>query len=131
MALTTTNAGLGEYRKMQAGGSLTDASPHRVVQIMLQTALDRLSEAKGRMERGDVATKAESISKALGIIEGLQLNLDRDRGREVAENLDGLYEYMSRTLLRANLENRPELLDEVADLLLAIKSGWDAIAAVE
>ncbi len=129
MASITNEADLGEYRDVKARGSLSDASPHRVVQVMYQTALDRLSEAKGHMERGDVAPKTETISKALGIIEGLQLNLDRDRGGEVAENLNSLYEYMTHTLLRANVENKPERLDEVTVLLLELKSAWDAIAA--
>ncbi|MGI9258907.1 MAG: flagellar export chaperone FliS [Gammaproteobacteria bacterium] len=131
MTYGTAQSGLGEYRKVQAGGGLSDASPHRVVQVMLQTVLDRCSEAKGQMNRGETAAKAESISKALRIIEGLQLNLDREKGGDIAENLDALYNYSTQTLMRANSEDNPELLDEVSGLMNEIKSAWDEIAEAE
>ena len=128
MAYGTTNADMGEYRRVEAGGSLSDASPHRVVQVMYQTVLDRVAMAKGHMQRREIASKAAAIRKALVIIEALQLNLDRDRGGDVAENLNSLYEYMMELLVKANADDRPELLDEVSQLMIEIKSGWDAIA---
>ena len=131
MAFDMTNSRLNEYRDVQARGSLSDANPHRVIQVMLQTAIDRLAEAKGHMDRDDSARKTEAIAKALAIVEGLQLSLDPERGGEVAANLNNLYEYMSRTLLRANAGNSGELLDEVAQLLGEIKSGWDGIERVD
>ena len=48
---------------------------------------------------------------------------------EVAlEQLDSLYEYMAVRLTLANAKNDPEIIDEVARLLITVKSGWDAIA---
>jgi flagellar protein FliS len=44
-------------------------------------------------------------------------------------NLERLYDYVARTLLRANLENRVDLLKEVSSLLREIKLGWDGISA--
>ena len=116
---------MNEYRKVHANGSLSDASPHRVVQVMLQTAIDRLAEAKGHMERGEPAQKTEAVSKALTIVEALQLNLDMERGGELANNLNNLYDYMTRTLLQANAGNDEALVDEVTALLGEIKSGWN------
>jgi flagellar protein FliS len=90
--------------------------------------LSRIAEASGHLERGEVAAKGEKISKALGIIEALMLGLDKERGGDLAMNLERLYDYASRTLLRAHLENRSELLKEVTSLLREIKLGWDGIA---
>ena len=124
-----TNSGLNEYRKVHASGSLTDASPHRVVQVMLQTAIDRLAEAKGHIDRNEPAAKSEAIGKAVAIVEALQLSLDPESGGEVARNLANLYEYMNRTLLQANAGSSGELVDEVVSLLGEIKSGWDGIGS--
>ena len=88
----------------------------------------RIAEASGHLERGEIAAKGEKIGKALAIIEGLMLGLDKERGGEIAENLERLYDYASRTLLKAHLENRPDLFKEVASLLREIKVGWDGIA---
>ena len=121
-------SGLQHYRKVGVFGSLAEASPHQFVQLMLDSILSRIAEATGHLERGEVAAKGEKISKALGIIEALMLGLDKERGGDLAQNLERLYDYASRTLLRAHLENRSDLLKEVTALLREIKLGWDGIA---
>jgi flagellar protein FliS len=45
----------------------------------------------------------------------------------VARNLDGLYDYMVRTLVDANVHNDEAKLLEVRQLLAEVKAGWDAI----
>jgi flagellar secretion chaperone FliS len=120
--------GSQSYRAVGAQGTLAEASPHQVVQVMLEATLSRVAEATGHLERGEVAAKGEKIGKALAIIEALMLGLDKERGGELAQNLERLYDYASRTLLKANLENRPDLLKEVTSLLREIKLGWDGIA---
>jgi flagellar protein FliS len=122
-------SGLDSYRNVKAYGNLGDASPYQVIQLMLDALLSRIAEATGHIERGEVAAKGEKIGKALSIIEGLLLGLDKERGGDIALNLERLYDYASRTLLKANLENRVDLLKEVGSLLREIKLGWDGIAA--
>jgi flagellar secretion chaperone FliS len=121
-------SGLQHYRQVGAHGNLAEASPYQVVQVMLDAVLSRIAEAAGHLERGEVAAKGEKIGKALGIIEALMLGLDKERGGELASNLERLYDYASRTLLKANLENRSDLLKEVTSLLREIRLGWDGIA---
>jgi flagellar secretion chaperone FliS len=123
-----TPSGLQQYRNMGAYGNLAEATPYQVVQLMLDAVLARIGEAAGHLDRGEVAAKGEKIGKALGIIEALTLGLDKAGGGEIAANLERLYEYMSRTLLRAQLENRTDLLKEVSSLLREIKVGWNGIA---
>lgn len=121
-------SGLQHYRKVGAYGNLAEASPHQVIQVMLDAVLARIAEASGHLERGEVAAKGEKIGKALGIIEALMLGLDKAQGGDLASNLERLYDYASRTLLKAHLENRGDLLKEVTSLLREIKLGWDGIA---
>lgn len=121
-------SGLQHYKNVGAHGNLADASPYKVVQTMLDAVLSRVAEASGHLGRNEVAAKGEKIGKALGILEALMLGLDKERGGELAVNLERLYEYASRTLLRANLENSDDLLKEVSALVREIKLGWDGIA---
>jgi flagellar protein FliS len=118
---------LRSYQSVTAYTSLAEASPYQVIRLLLDAALSRIAEARGHMERGEIAAKGEKIGKALGIVEALIMGLDMQRGGEIAANLGRLYDYMLRTLLKANLENRPELLQEVAALIGEVKQGWDAI----
>ena len=121
-------SGLQSYKNVGAYGNLAEASPHQVVQVMLDAVLARIAEATGHLERGEVAAKGEKIGKALAIIEALMLGLDKERGGDLAQNLERLYDYASRTLLKANLENSADLLKEVTSLLRELKLGWDGIA---
>ena len=121
------NAALNEYRQVGAHGGVQNASPHRLVQMLLQGATDRVASAKGRMQRGDVAGKGEHCSRAIRILDELRDSLDMERGGEIAANLDRLYEYMSRRIVEANMRDQPDTLDEVLRLLAEIRAGWDGI----
>ncbi|NHA13374.1 flagellar export chaperone FliS [Thioalkalivibrio sp. XN279] len=118
-----------EYEQVGARAQVEGAAPERLVQLMLEGALDRISTARGAMENGQVALKGERIGKAIGIVEGLRAVLDHDRGGDLAGNLDALYDYMSRRLAEANMRNDPRILDEVSGLLREIKAAWDRIVA--
>jgi flagellar protein FliS len=63
----------------------------------------------------------------VSIITGLRMSLDKEKGGEIAENLDDLYDYMNRRIMEGAQENDVSKLTEVTSLLLEIKSGWDAI----
>lgn len=121
-------AAMRQYQNVNTQAQAVDASPHRLIQMLMEGGLTRLAQARGAMERGQFAMKGELIGKAIGIIGGLRAGLNLEEGGELAENLDNLYDYMTRRLLEANLKNSVEPLDEVAGLLRNVKTGWDAIA---
>ncbi len=120
-------AALRQYQTVNTQSQVGDASPHRLIQLLMEGGMSRLAQARGAMQHGQVAIKGELIGKAIGIIGGLREGLDLQQGGEVAANLDRLYEYMVSRLVEANRINDPALLDEVAALLRNVKSGWDAI----
>lgn len=118
---------LKEYGKVNVQTGIMSASPHRLIQMLLDGALGKISQAKGHILRNDVGQKGEAISTAVSIIGGLRDSLDHEQGGSIAVNLDQLYEYMTNRLMEANLKNDISVLDEVHNLLGEIKSGWDAI----
>ncbi|WP_027897796.1 flagellar export chaperone FliS [Zestomonas thermotolerans] len=119
---------LRQYQTVNTQAQVVEASPHRLIQMLMEGGLTRLAQARGAMERGQVGLKGELIGKAIAIIGGLRDGLNMEVGGELAQNLDRLYEYMSARLFEANRENDFAKLDEVAGLLRTIKSAWDAIA---
>lgn len=124
----TTSVGMRAYRQAGAHGRVQGASPHRLVQLMLEALLDRLALARGHMIHGRTAPKGECLSRAIALIESLSASLDLEQGGEIAVNLRALYDYAMRRLLEANLRNDPAAIDEVAGLVREVKTAWDAIA---
>ncbi|WP_445571496.1 flagellar export chaperone FliS [Pseudomonas sp. E102] len=119
---------LRQYQKIGAQAQTSEASPHRLVQMLMEGGLDRIAQAKGAMERKDIANKGVLISKAIGIVGGLREGLDLENQAESVAELDALYTYMMKRLAEANAKTDPKILDEVADLLRTVKEGWDGIA---
>ncbi|MBK1872157.1 flagellar export chaperone FliS [Marinobacter sp. 1-3A] len=119
--------GLKAYQQVNTQTSITDADPHKLIQLLYNGALERINMAKARMQAKDYEGKGKLIGKAIEIIGGLRSFLDFEKGGELAARLEGLYDYMERTLLEASAKNDMAKLDEVADLLRSIKDGWDGI----
>ncbi|GAA4082631.1 flagellar export chaperone FliS [Zhongshania borealis] len=117
------------YASVGAQSSVAAASPHRLIQLLMDGALDRLSVAKGYMQRKEVQRKVVAIDRIMSIVDGLRMSLDHSVNAEMSENLESLYDYMNRRLLIANINNDEAALDEVASLLKELKEAWDAIPA--
>ncbi|GMQ53111.1 flagellar export chaperone FliS [Halopseudomonas aestusnigri] len=120
-------AAMKQYQTVNVNAQVSEADPHRLIQMLMEGGLQRIAQARGAMQHGNVALKGERIGKALGIIGGLRDALNAEKGGELALNLDRLYAFMQDRLTQANLKNDVSMLDEVADLLREVKAGWDGI----
>jgi flagellar protein FliS len=100
--------------------------------MLMDSALERINQA-----RNDASARHHLLTGAVQIVGQLRSTLNVRDGGPFAANLDDLFEYMSRQLVAANLQNRlcsphgpcspqgPATLDEVADLLREIrKNSW-------
>lgn len=121
-------AALAQYKKIDNESAVNGASPHRLIQMLMTGALDRMAQARAAFENNNIEQKGVLLGKAISIIAGLQGSLDNEQGAEVASNLDKLYDYMQRRLLEANLKNDMAMIEEVSGLMLKVKSSWDEIA---
>jgi flagellar secretion chaperone FliS len=115
---------MAEYREVDLPSQVQDADPHTLVQLMLDGAVARVAAAQGALEANDTPLKCELIGKAIGLVEGLRVSLDMERGGDLAANLEALYRYMVRRLLEANLRSDAAILTEVGSLLREVQTGW-------
>jgi len=128
MTMMRGAAAMQQYRQVNLRHDVESASPHRLVQLMMERVLAKIAIARGHLERGAVAEKGRHIGDAIGIINGLQVSLNHKADSKLAGNFDALYDYMARRLLEANLHNDDAPLREVAALMREVKEAWDAIA---
>lgn len=120
-------SGIAQYSQTKLESEIGSASPHRLVQMLIEGVLEKIASAKGCMQRGDVQLKGLHLNWAMSIIDGLRSSLDLERGGDIATHLNDLYVYMVRQLVQAHQHNDTAILDEVAGLMREIKSAWDAI----
>lgn len=125
--MQTTQSALREYQEIKAGSEVEDATPHRLIQLMMERALAKLMLARAHMADGNVAEKGELIGDAMDIINALQQCLNYKADEKLAGNFDALYDYMLRRILLANLNDDTSIVSEVIDLLGELKKAWDAI----
>ncbi|VVO62305.1 Flagellar secretion chaperone FliS [Pseudomonas fluorescens] len=124
---------LRQYQKVNSHAQISEANPHRLVQMLMEGGLDRIAQAKGALARGDIAGKGLMLGKAIDIIIGLRDGLDAEKSEDPAyvQQLESLYVYMTNRLMEANVKNDVTIMDEVLGLLVTVKSGWDAIGVAE
>lgn len=125
----STNRGINAYTSVGMETGVVAADPHKLIVMLFDGAKTAVLNAHKHMQAGEIAAKGQAISKAIMIIDsGLRASLDKTAGGEIALNLDALYEYMSKRLLTANLDNNVQLLEEVSTLISELRDAWEAIA---
>ncbi|MBA6326960.1 flagellar export chaperone FliS [Colwellia sp. MB02u-6] len=121
-----THASLKKYQQINKS-TAQQASPYQLVALLFQKLLDNIATAKGAIIQKNYAKKGAEISNAISIIGVLQASLDFKQGGEISNNLASIYVYCSEQLLAASLSNDIDKLNEIAQILIPIKSGWDNI----
>jgi flagellar protein FliS len=115
------------YHSVSVHGAVNEADPHALVLMLMNAAKERIATARGCIERRELAHKARLLHSCVTIIAELQGTLNMSEGREVAQNLSALYDYMIRQLLLGNAADNIVHLTEVENLLGELRSAWIAI----
>jgi len=114
------NQYVGTYENV----NLKTADRERILLLMYEGAIRFAQQARGHIQEGNKAAKAERLQRVTAILDALDQHLDLERGGEVAEHLSKLYEYLTRQTTKANLTEDLNLLDEVIRLLSTLHQGW-------
>jgi flagellar protein FliS len=121
-----THASLKKYQQTNKS-TAEQASPYQLVTMLFQKLLGNIATAKGAIAQKNHEKKGTELSNAIAIIAVLEHSLDFKQGGEVSENLAALYKFCSEQLVSASANNDADKLEAVIQILLPIKSGWDAI----
>jgi len=116
--------GAQQYRAMKT----ESASPHQLIQMLLDTLLLRIDQAVESIEMGNIERKAEYINRALLILSGLQEALDMEKGGELSENLEAIYVFARTEILDGSHRNCTETLKKIKMPIMTIRDSWQEIA---
>ncbi len=118
------------YAKVGVESGILAASPHQRIVMLFDSYQASIRLARLHLQAGNIAEKGNAITKAINIVnQGLRASLDLEQGGDIAMQLDQLYDYVVRVLLRANLNNDETALTTAADLLNNVAAAWLAIGS--
>jgi flagellar protein FliS len=106
------------------------ASPLKLVQLLYGAALDSIAEARRHLRFGDIRGRSRAITKAMRIVTELSRCLNHEAGGELSLKLAGVYGYVLRQLMDANVNQIDPPLAEAEGLLSTLAGAWKACARV-
>ena len=125
-----------QFKAMESYGSDNLASQASVannvalIQMLFYGLTDTLVAAQGHLAHGAIQEKCKCIARASRIVIGLQGSLDFAKGGELAQNLNDLYNYVTRRLIFANAHNDMAVLQEIHGLMTEIRSAWQEVPSL-
>ncbi len=106
---------------------LTSSSPQETVLMLYDGVIRFLKDAAREITGENITAKIHLLEKVEKIVEYLQSCLDKENGGEIADNLDNLYDYILIRLTEANLNNDLAKLEEIVNLVYAVREGWASV----
>lgn len=123
-ATASTVRATGLYRRLQNESRAAAADPVELVTMLydeLETAVGVLA---AMVRQGQRISATEPAHRARAILIGLDVNLDRDKGGDVATALSRVYRSMRRKLDDAVAANSGEGLSELLEGIQTISAAW-------
>ncbi len=108
------------YRQFSVQGS----TPLGLVVMLYDGAISFLRQAVTAIEAHDIPKKCVHINRALAIIVQLEGTLNMELGGQVAQTLKAFYGYARGQMMKANIENSPELLRSLIEKVETVRGAW-------
>ncbi len=114
------------YRQIDQSSRVEGASPHALVGILLDEAIDQIDAAAAALRRGQRAHVA--FARAQSILHALEASLDHRAGGTTAALMQQVYRETRRCLTRATDEIDPLWCNRARQTVKPIAEAWAQIA---
>lgn len=111
------------YKKNQVENS----SPKQLVVLLYEGAIKQIRLAELAAEKKDREKQNKHLLKAQDIINELNVSLNHEQGKEVADQLSSIYEYLLSELLQANLKSDINKMSHSRHMLSELLEAWNQI----
>lgn len=109
------------YKKTQ----IETASPEALILMLYDGALKFMSQAEFAFEDGNIEQTNNLLLRVQAIFTELLTSLDKEKGGEIAVNLERLYVFFLEKLGEANINKDPKPLTDIKPLVLDIRNTWE------
>jgi flagellar secretion chaperone FliS len=118
-------SGAAFYRHVDVSSRVEGASPHRLVALLLDEALEQMAVIATAYQRGHAAHAAHARAQA--ILHALESDLDYRRGGETASLMARVYRETRRCLSQAAENDDPFWCKQAGATLSPIAEAWTQI----
>ncbi len=108
--------------------NILNAEPVELTRMIYRLAISSVREAREHLAEKKIRERAAAINRAYSAIAELLASLRPEAAPELSARLQGLYSYMLRRLLDANLQQIDPPLAEVLGLLVTLEEAWSGAA---
>jgi len=105
--------------------NFTTASPARLVVMTYDAAIRSLKEARRGIRENDYQRRVRNFDLSVALIGELRKSLNKERGGEIADKLDALYQYFTRELLMANVTNDADRIEPIINIMVELRASWE------
>ena len=120
----TYGKSLGLYKKT----GVETAGKIDLVIMCYEKTIQFIIQSRAHFEEKDAEKETEMLEKAMAIISELRCSLNFEQGGQIAGNLDAIYDYCNRRLLKWAIERDLTAFDEVIRIMSELKGAWEEIA---
>ncbi|HOO32046.1 MAG TPA: flagellar export chaperone FliS [Thermotogota bacterium] len=104
--------------------AIETATPAKLVEMLYTGAINFLAQARNAIDASDISLANDKLVRVQDIIMELNISLDMEKGGEISKNLRGLYNYIYKRLLDANMKKDIKIIDEVSDYIKELRDTW-------
>ena len=98
-------------------------SPIKLIEMLYEGVLRFNAQAKRAMKNGDIEKRVYWTNRSIAVIAELKGSLDLSHGN-IAQYLDGLYDYQMKLLTDVGIENDVTKLDECTNVFKQLLEAW-------
>ena len=120
---------ISSYKQVRVTEISDEESPHELIRIVFGVLQDNLNTLKENVKFTDERWE-KPFNKCMFALSILRESLDFEKGGEIATNLDSLYAYSQKAMLKAVGKSDTEHLNTVSDIIKELSSAWDEIKPI-
>ena len=123
------NASMKQYINDDIVAKTTSLNPHKIIEEVLLDLKKNMETLAYSLDHEPVVSsiKSNSFSKSLTAIYILQSSLNFEEGKEIAENLNNIYEFCKNGIMKGFTKKDSKLVYDAIPPIDEILDGWKQI----
>jgi len=107
------------------------ADQGKLIILLYNAAIKALKEAIISINNNNIEVSHNNIIKTQKIITELLVSLNISEGGEIAKNLQGIYVFINKQLMLANLKKDGNILNDILEMLTNLRDAFRQIIEVK